>query len=714
MPEACLDRTDKHQSVEQKSNILWRMRLIYFLMALLGLLIVGKVTYIQIVEGEYWKEQSRTATIRYQRIDAARGDICADDGSLLATSIPIYEIRMDLSPKVTPDDLFYREIDSLALQLARLFGDRSAARYRSNLVRARQNEERYYLVKRHVSWDQLARLRTFPLLRLGRFGGGLIVIEQTRREMPYKTLAARTIGYEREGIYVGLEGAYREYLEGIQGKRLMQRISGGDWKPINDQNEIHPKNGMDLITTINVRLQDITEKALLSQLQRFRADYGTAVVMEVATGKVKAIANLSLNDKTNTYEETYNFAIGQSTEPGSTFKLPVLMAALEDRLVSLDEYTDTGDGKISYYGRTMKDANDEGHGIITVKEALELSSNVGVSQVIYEAYKSNPQRFVDRLKSMHLHKPLDIEIAGEGQPLIRDVGDPGWSQLSLPWMSIGYEVSLTPMQTLTFYNAVANNGRMMKPMFVSEVRQSGRTMQRFSPQVLNRSIASTATIEQARQMLSGVVENGTARNIRTDAYPIAGKTGTALVAQKSGGYRTASGTNYQASFVGYFPADNPVYSCIVLIYNPKGWIVTGSQVAAPVFRNIADKIFAAQLFVPATYTHEPAMASLPGFRNARLDDVRTIYAEFNAPVRTEAGTPWGRASVVADSIEFSERTFVENLVPEVVGMGLKDAMYVLENAGLRVRFTGRGTVRRQSMRPGTRIQPGNVIYIELS
>ncbi len=700
--------------MEHKSDILWRMRLIYFLMALLGFVIVGKVAYVQIVEGEYWKEQSRTATIRYQRIDAARGDICADDGSLLATSIPIYEVRMDMSPKVTSDELFYREIDSLALQLARLFGDRSAARYRSDLVRARQNEERYYLVKRHVSWDQLARLRTFPLLRLGRFGGGLIVIEQTRRKMPFRTLAARTIGYEREGIYVGLEGAYREYLEGVQGKRLVQRISGGDWKPINDQNEIHPKNGMDLVTTINVRMQDIAEKTLLRQLQHFSADFGTVVVMEVSTGKVKAISNLSLNNNTNTYEETYNFAIGQSTEPGSTFKLPVMMAALEDRRFSLSDSVDTGDGKVTYYGRTMRDVNEEGHGNITVQEAFERSSNVGVSKVIYEAYKSNPQRFVDRLKRMHLHKPLDIEIAGEGQPLIRDVGDTGWSKLSLPWMSIGYEVTLTPMQILAFYNAVANNGRMMKPMFVSEVRQSGRTVKRFEPEIADRSIASSSTIEKARQMLSGAVENGTAKNIRTDAYPIAGKTGTALVAQQTKGYRTASGTNYQASFVGYFPADNPVYSCIVLIYNPKGWIITGSQVAAPVFRNIADQMFAAQMFMPETYTLEPAMTSLPGFRNARLDDVRKIYAEFNAPIRNEADTPWGRATIVADSVEFSERTFIENLVPEVVGMGLKDAMYVLENAGLRVRFTGRGVIRRQSMRPGTRIQPGNIIYIELS
>ncbi len=699
--------------MEQKSDILWRMQLIYLLMILFGILIIGKVLYIQFIEGDYWREQARKTTMRYQNIDAARGDIFSDDGRLLATSLPIYEIRMDLSKEITSDDLFYKEVDALAQQLSRLFGDRSAARYRAGLVRARQNQERYYLLKRNVSWDQLAQLRTFPLLRLGRFRGGLIVNEGIRREMPYKTLAARTIGYEREGIYVGLEGAYREYLEGVQGKRLTQRISGGDWIPISDQNEIHPQNGMDLLTTINVHIQDITEKALLRQLERFRADFGTAVVMEVSTGKIKAISNLSVNPGTNTYEETYNFAIGYGTEPGSTFKLPAVMAALEDGRVDPDDYVDTKDGRITYADRIMRDVNEEGHGIITLHEAFELSSNVGVSQVIVENYKDDPQRFIDRLRRMHIDKPLGVEIAGEAQPVIRNVGDPGWSHVSLPWMSIGYEVSLTPLQTLAFYNAVANNGRMMKPMFVSEIRQAGRTIKRFSPTVIDRSIASTSTIRQVRLMLEGVVENGTARNIHTEAYPIAGKTGTAQVAQTARGYQTSTGVNYQASFVGYFPADNPLYSCIVLIHNPRGWIYTGSQVAAPVFRQIADRVFAAQLFIPETRPPGDVRAHLPGFRNGHLGDMRTIYNELGAHLTGETGAYWGRARANADTVELSERTFIDNLVPEVVGMGLKDAFFVLENAGLRVRFSGRGTVRRQSMRPGTRIQPGNVIYIEL-
>ncbi len=685
------------------------------MMAMIAVVIIGKVLYIQLIEGEYWKERSRSATMRYVSIEAARGDICADDGRLLATSVPVYELRMDLSHSVVSDQLFSDNVDSLAYRLSRLFGDRSEERYRRDLLRARQNNERYYLIKRNVTWDQLQQARQFPLFRLGRFGGGLIVNERTRREMPYQTMAARTVGYEREGIYVGLEGAYREYLEGVQGKRLMQRLSGGTWMPISDQNEIRPQNGKDLITTINVEIQDITEKALLRQLQRFRASHGTAVVMEVATGKVKAISNLQRNQAGNRYDETYNFAIGQSTEPGSTFKLASVITALEDGLVSPDDYIDTGEGSITYYNRVMRDVNEEGHGNIPVREAFALSSNVGMSQIIYQAYKENPERFVEQLRRLGLHEPLGLEISGEGQPIIREPGNQGWSNLSLPWMAIGYEVSLTPLQTLTLYNSVANNGRMMKPMFVSEIRQAGRTVRKFSPTVMNRSIAGNRTIGHAQEMLNEVVENGTAKNIRTDAYPIAGKTGTAQIAQAGQGYRGPSGTHYQASFVGYFPANDPVYSCIIMINNPRGFIYTGSQVAAPAFREIADKMYAAQLFMAPEEEQEVMMTSLPGFRSGHMEDLRTIYAPFDVRISDEtAEGQWVRAIHSDDTIRLEDREFIENLVPEVVGMGLRDAVHVLENAGLRVRFSGRGVVKRQSIPPGRRINAGNIIYLELS
>ncbi len=686
----------------------------YFLMVIFAVLITGKVLYIQFVEGDHWREQARNSTMRYASIEAARGDIIADDGRLLATSLPIYEIRMDLSRQITSDELFFEHIDSLAICLSDLFGDRTAAGYRNALRRARQRQERYFLVKRNVSYAELQQLRRFPIFRLGRYRGGLIVEEQTRREMPYRSMAARTIGYEREGVYVGLEGAYRENLEGKQGQRLMQRISGGSWMPVSDQHEIQPQNGMDLITTINVPIQDITEKALRKQLQRFSADHGTAVVMEVSTGKIKAISNLMLNPTTGNYEELYNFAIGHSMEPGSTFKLPVLMAAIEDGLTNPGDTVDTGNGRINYYGRWMRDANDEEHGLISVQQAFELSSNVGMSKIIYEAYKDNPQAFVDGLKRMHLHQPLNIEIAGEGQPVIRDAGSAGWSRISLPWMAIGYEVALTPLQILTFYNAIANDGRMMKPMFVTEIRQSGRTVHRFSPEVINRAIASTTTINYARSMLEGVVENGTGRNIRNAAYPIAGKTGTAQIAQTRTGYRGQAGISYQASFAGYFPADNPKYSCIVVIENPQGYIYYGSWVAAPVFREIADKVFAARMFFTEPDAREPITASLPTFRNAHFEDMKSVYAAFDVPLARQPEGLFAASTVVNDSIYFNEKTFIQNLVPDVVGMSLKDALYVMENAGLRVRFAGRGVVRSQSIRPGIRIKEGSMVYLQLS
>ncbi len=700
--------------MDERNDILIRMRQVYFLMVLGGLMIIGKVVYIQFAEGDHWRQLAREKTMQYISIDAARGDICADDGRLLATSVPIYEIRMDLSNKVASDELFYANVDSLAINLSRLFGDRTPGQYRAALVNARQNQNRYYLVKRNVSHSELQQLRQFPIFRLGRFRGGIIEVPLTRREMPYRTMAARTIGYEREGVYVGLEGAYRETLEGIQGQQLMQRISGGGWMPVNDRHEIDPKNGKDLITTINIPIQDITEKALLRQMRRYNAGHGTAIVMEVATGKIKAISNLMYNQETGSFDEVYNFAIGYSAEPGSTFKLPVIMVALEDGHITPDDTVDTGNGRINYYGRTMRDSDDKAHGVISVKEAFSLSSNVGISKIIYEAYKDNPQAFVDGLKRMRLAEQLGLEITGEGAPIIRDAGSEGWSRVSLPWMAIGYEVALTPLQLLSFYNAIANNGRMMKPMFVTEVRQSGRTVNRFSPQVLHRSVASAKTIDYAREMLVDVVENGTASNIRTDAYQIAGKTGTALVAQTHRGYRTESGVSYQASFAGFFPADNPVYSCIIVINDPQGYVYYGSWVAAPAFREIADKIFAAQMFLPEPKEHGPVVAAMPNFRNAHRDDLVQIYSALNATMYGEPHSIFAAGRAVNDTVFFNETEFVENLVPEVVGMSLSDAIYVLENVGLRVRFTGRGTVRRQSMRPGTRITEGSTVLLELS
>ncbi len=699
----------------KKSDILWRIYLVYFLTVACGVAILLRVGYIQFVQGDKWRDIARNATMRYMSIDAVRGDILADDGRLLATSVPVYEIRMDLSRTVVSDDVFHRGVDSLALHLSRLFRDRSQTEYKRSLMQARRNQERYYLVKRNVNYHQLLELRSFPVFRLGRFRGGLVVLENNRRETPFKSLASRTIGYEREGIYVGLEGAYREYLEGVEGKRLMQRISGGNWMPVNDENEIRSQNGKDIITTLNINMQDIVESALTKQLSRYSAKHGTAVVMEVSTGKVKAISNLTRNPM-GYYEETFNYAVGESAEPGSTFKLASMIALLEEGVVSPDDFVQTDEGSITYYDRVMRDAKEGGFGTITAKEVFALSSNVGISRLVYENFKDNPQTFVDRLYSLGIGKPLGLEIRGEGKPFIPAPDSDSWSSVTLPWMSIGYNVSMTPMQTLVLYNAIANDGKMMKPMFVEEVRQTGKTLERFEPQILQRSVCSGSTVGIVRDMLEEVVESGTASGIKSSVYKIAGKTGTAQVANVAGGYRSHNQVVYRASFAGYFPADNPQYSMIVVVHDPKGWVYTGSQVAAPVFKEIADKIFATQLNINDNYLEAPVMASYPDVLSGQINDLKAIYSVFDCKLQIDdKQSQWVNARISAsDTIVVAEREMIPNLVPNVVGMGLRDALYVLENAGMRVRFSGRGVVRSQSLRPGTRIVSGNEIVIRLS
>jgi cell division protein FtsI (penicillin-binding protein 3) len=700
---------------DNANDIFWRVYIVYILCVAFGLLILFRVGYIQFVEGDAWREKARNSTMRYVNIDAIRGDILADDGRLLATSIPVYEIRMDLHHSVISDQVFREGIDSLAYHLSRLFRDKSREEYKRMIVNSRREQERYFLVKRNVSYHQLIEMKRFPIFRLGRFKGGLMVVERTRREAPFKSLASRTIGYEREGVYVGLEGAYREYLEGVQGKRLMQRISGGNWMPVNDENEIRSQNGKDIVTTLNVNFQDIAENSLMKQLQRYNAHHGTVVVMEVATGKIKAISNLT-RSASGHYSETFNYAIGESAEPGSTFKLAVMMALLEDNKVNPEDFIATGNGRIIYADRLMSDAKEGGFGTITVKQSFALSSNVALSLMMRNAYKSNPQDFFNRLSDFLVDKPLGIEIKGEGNPYFPKPGQSDWSGISLEWMSIGYNISLTPLQSLGLYNAVANNGRYMKPMFVEEVRQTGRTIKRFEPQVLKSKVCSNSTLETIRDMLEEVIESGTGQAIKTPTYKIAGKTGTAQVAKAGAGYKSGERKIYRASFAGYFPADKPLYSMIVMVHDPKGYVYSGSQVAAPVFREIADKIMATQIQGRDNYIQGSALAALPDVMGGKPEDLKKIYSAFDHRLRfRQKDMKWAMVRVVEDDkVEVTAREMIENLVPDVVGLGLRDALYLLENAGMQVRFSGRGMVRSQSIRPGTRVVGGNEIIIRLS
>ena len=493
---------------EVKREILKKVYLIYFVILLIGVAIIGKVAYIQYAEGADLVQKAQKQELAYFTIDAVRGNIYSDNGSLLATSVPIFDIRIDIASPLISEELFNQKVDSLAYRFALLFGDRTREAYKRSLVSARKKGNRYHLIKRHVTYAQLKDIRTFPILNRGKYKGGLITIPKTIRKMPFGILAKRTIGYEKEDedLFVGLEGAYADILRGTNGKQLKRKLSYGDWKPVYDENQVEPQNGKDIVTTIDINIQDVAEYALMKNLIKHEAYEGCAVLMEVATGHIKAIVNLRYNKKHGKYEEMYNYAIGEPVEPGSTFKLASMLALLEDDKVNLNDTIDVGDGWMMFYDQTMQDVKKIRNGRITIREAFEKSSNVGISMIVNEAYKNDPQKFVDQLYALRLHDSLGIEIKGEKPPVFIDPKNKQhWSGTTLPWMSIGYSIMLTPLQTLTLYNAVANNGRMVKPMFVKEIQQSGQTIERFSTEVRNRKICSNETLDSLRSLLEGVV-----------------------------------------------------------------------------------------------------------------------------------------------------------------------------------------------------------------
>ncbi len=701
-----------------KKDILWRVALVYFGILLFAFVIVGKTLYIQFVEGGMWQEKASRMTIRDITIEPNRGDIYASGNRLLATSMPYYEIRMDLRAAGMTDRLFNENIDQLSAALAVMFRDKSAAAWKSELVQARREWKRFHLIGRRVSYDQLREIRNFPLFRMGRNTGGLIVLQDNQRVQPHGNLASRTIGYTTKGEtgnIVGIEGAYDNQLRGVEGLKLMQRISGNAWMPINDRNEVEPRDGLDIVTTIDIDIQDVATNALLRQLLTHRANHGTAILMEVQTGEIKAIANLERNSRGG-YSETYNYALGESSEPGSTFKLMSLLVALEDGYIKLEDSVDTGTGEVYFYDQRIADARRGGYGKISVQEVFELSSNVGVAKLIDRFYNGREQEFINSLYRMNLNQKTGVEIRGEGRPEIKHPGDRLWSGISLPMMSIGYEVRMTPLQILTFYNAIANNGKMVRPRFVSALKHHGNIVETIPAKVINPSISSPNAVRSARRMLEGVVESGTAMNLKNANYRIAGKTGTAQIAHEKYGYVRESGVSHQASFVGYFPADNPRYSCIVVVNSPSNNIYYGNLVAGPVFREIADKVYATSLDM-----HEPLVArnhvdyDPPFSKSGNLRDLELVFGHFGVPSKNNGdGAEWVTTTRRDSFVEMSGRNLPEEFVPNVVDMTLSDAIYLLENRGLVVEARGRGKVNAQSVLPGTPAVAGRRIVLEMS
>jgi cell division protein FtsI (penicillin-binding protein 3) len=704
-----------------KREILRRVTVVYLSFLLIGIVIIGRIFYLQVFEKQKWMDQANSYSLKTMNIEADRGSIYASDGRLLASSIPYYEVHFDAKCENLTDKIFNHGIDSLSLDLSRLFNDKPAGAYKRELTEARRQGSRYYLVKSGVNYIQLKKLKKFPLFRLGRFKGGLIYMQDNRRIRPHQDLAARVIGYtskDENGNLVGIEGAYNDYLAGTQGLRLMQRLNGDVWMPMNERNEIEPRDGEDIITTLDVNLQDVAQNALMNQLVSQQADHGTVVVMEVKTGEVKAMVNLG-KDNQGYYREIQNYAVGESTEPGSTFKLPALMAALEDDVIELDDTIDTGDGTFKYYDKIIRDDKHDhgGLGKISVEQVFEFSSNVGMAKIITNAYKDKPAQFIDRLYAMRLNEKLGIDIKGEGKPEIGYPGDKYWSGISLAMIAHGYEVRITPLQTLTFYNAIANNGKMVKPRFVKEIRYHGGLVKRFGTEVLQSSVCSRNTLRKVKKILEGVVEKGTAKNLNNSQIKIAGKTGTNQIFNRvSGSYKANGVASYQASFVGYFPAEDPQYSCIVVVNSPSQNIYYANQVAGPVFLEIAKKVYAtATEMHPFVAGASDIPTDLPFSKTGNRDELKNVLRQLDVPVENKRiGSEWVTTEKHPDAVAFNARSLVAGLVPNVISMGAKDALFLLENAGLRVRMVGRGSVRSQSISPGTRARKGDQIILEMS
>jgi cell division protein FtsI (penicillin-binding protein 3) len=692
---------------KQKEKMNWRLIVLYLFMILFAVVILLQVVVIQQLNDSFSQNQPEFVTI-----EAPRGNIFSDDGSLLAISMPLYDCHIDFS--VIDNTLFKTKVFILANRISKLFKDKTPLEYEIAFRNAHKQQKKYYSLQKNSTYNQVKLLKSFPIFEKGQNKGGLICERKENREIPFGLLAQRTIGSEREGVKpVGIEGAYNQILKGRDGKKLVQKIGKKRQIPLNSKSNKLPLAGDDVISTINIDLQDITEQSLKNALEKHKAGHGCAVLMEVKTGAVKAIANVKRN-KEGLFFESYNYAIGEHFEPGSTFKLASILAGLEDGVFKLTDSVDTENGRCKFYDRTMIDSKPGGYGKITIGDAFVHSSNVGISKIIHNAYAKQPERFIDRLYKLQLNIPLNIEIPTPENPKIKTPKSSDWSGTTLPWMSIGYEVSLTPLHILTFYNAIANKGKMVKPIFVSQLNKNGKFAKANKPEVINPAICGKTNIEKIIPLMVAVVENGTAQNIKSKRYSIAGKTGTCQInywKRKEG-----ESKSYKASFAGFFPADNPIYSCIVVIHDPKENGFYGGAVAAPVFKEIADKAFAVDLNLHEAFLSENRNP-IPYTKNGYTDDVQFVLNELEIPFDSD-NSSWMIASSKPEKIELKTRKIEEDLkngfVPNLKGMGIQDVLFLLENSGLIVNFSGKGTIKKQSIEKGKQFRSGSKIILELA
>jgi len=693
-----------------KKSILIRVYISFALLILFAIAIIGKIINLQFVETEKWANASEVQRIRYHEVEASRGNIYAANGELLATSLPRYDVFWDSKASGITKQLFEEKVDSIAFFLSKYVGEKSEQEWQRTLRKVRGEGQRYYKISRNVSYQVAKKLEACPIFNLGKYKGGLVLEEKSTRSQPYGLLAARTIGFSRPTYHVGIEGSFDSILGGVKGKRLEEKMYGGVWRPLNDENNIEPKNGLDIHTTLDVELQDVAEDALYKTLLSSNSHHGTVILLEVETGAIKALANLQRQED-GSYAETYNYAIGEATDPGSTFKLVSFMAMLEDNKIRLTDSIDTEWGETTFFKQKMIDATKPTTQYQTLQRCFELSSNVGTSKAVYAAYGKNPKAYLEHVEKAHFGHNFGFEIKGEATPRIKYPGEKDWYATTLPWMSIGYEMLVTPLQIAAFYNAIANNGKMMKPYIVSSINDADKKVLTFKPEVLEKSVCSKSTIKDLKLLLEGVVERGTATNLKDLGLKVAGKTGTSQ-AVINGSY---SKTTHTASFCGYFPAEKPKYTCYVVVSRPSYGIYYGGLIAGPVFREIADKVYASGAFVQPIQVKEE-IAQVPWVRGGYTAEARKVLNQLGISSHTDKDSwpDWSSTARKGLAIEFTEKVPAKNRVPNVIGWGLRDAVYILENRGLNVVIVGYGKVVSQSLTPNTGFTKGSNITIRLA
>ena len=702
--------------MDVKKDILWRVYLCFIGITIICFVILGKAFYIQQVQGKYWRSLSDSLHQHIEEVDAERGTIYSEDGQMLSTSIPQFDVYIDFVAEGLREKSgkrFRENLDSLSYCLSNLFKDKTSGEYKQILQQGYKNKDRYFTLRKNISYRDYQTLRNFPLVRMGKNKSGFIADGKSIRLNPYKMLAFRTIGLARDSFKVGLEMSYDSLLKGNSGKRLVRSIAGGVSVPVDDY-QIEPENGKDIVTTLDVFIQEVTENALMKMMIGNEAEQGCALVMETKTGKIKAIANLGKRSSGN-YFEDFNYAIIPS-EPGSTFKLATMIALLEDKKVSLNSTVNLQGGTWQINGQTVYDSEQHGRNDVTIKQAFELSSNVGMAKLAWMNYGTKPSEFLKHLHLLHMDTLTGIDITGERKPIIYKPGNKSWSATTLPWMAFGYNLSITPLQTLTLYNAVANNGKMMRPYLLNAVTDEGEILKKFNPIITSEKICSEATLVQLKECLEGVCIAGTAKELfKNTPYKVAGKTGTALVAD---GKYTYADKVYQTSFAGYFPADNPQYTIVVVIKNkPNAVLHYGATVAGPVFKEIADRLYTtyvreAKFNGITPLKNDSAFYSYAGYKNDMQQIMNTL--KINYKDQSNLNEEWVNVNGTTASMAVIKKMVDGGLMPILKGMGLKDAITICENLGLMVNVKGKGKVLNQSINVGQVIAKGQTINIELN